>query len=179
MFPARCLMPAANLKRSLGTMTDTTYQIRAFVPGDGAALAAIYQSAVDQIAKADYSEVQRAAWLSIAPTGDAMETAYGDGRLALVAVDHESQAIGFSDLEDDGHIQFLYVAPGAAGRGVGSGLIATLERAARQRGLERISSEASETALPVFLKQGFECLHRRDLKIEDVCIHNYSVEKLL
>jgi putative acetyltransferase len=160
-------------------MTDKTYQIRAFEPGDGDALAAIYQGAVDQIARVDYSEIQRAAWLSIAPTGDIMETAYGDGRLALVAVDHDARVIGFSDLEEDGHIQFLYVDPGAAGRGVGSSLIRALEGAARQRGLGRLYSEASETALPVFLKQGFERLHRRDLKIGDVDIHNYSVEKRL
>lgn len=154
-------------------------RIRAFAPGDGEGLAAIYRRAVEEWTGADYSDLQRSAWISIAPSGEAIEAFYRDGRLAFVAVDEREEPVGCSDLEKDGHIQFLYVAPEAAGRGIGTRLIATLERAARDEGLDRLYSEASETALPVFLKSGFERLPRRDLKIDEVAIHNYSVEKRL
>jgi len=153
--------------------------IRAFAPGDGEWLAAIYRRAVEKRTGDDYSDLQRSAWISIAPSGEVIEAFYGDGRLAFVAVDEREEPVGFSDLEKDGHIQFLYVAPEAAGRSIGTRLIATLEQAAREEGLDRLYSEASETALPVFLKSGFKRLQRRDLMIDGVAIHNYSVEKRL
>lgn len=159
------------------SLNATSFHVRRFLATDTDALAAIYRRAVTDLAGADYSQEQLAAWLSIAPTSEALATLYGDGRQTFIAIDQDARAIAFSDLEDDGHIQFLYVDPAFAGRGVATALLAEIDTAARRSNLGRIHAEASETALPVFLRQGFERVHRRDLSITGVSIHNYAVEK--
>jgi putative acetyltransferase len=160
-------------------MVAKGYDVRPFLPGDGDALASIFRRSVAELARADYTEAQRRAWLSRAPSGDAIELAYGDGRRAFVGVDGTGCPVGFSDVEHDGHIQFLYVHPAAAGRGVAARLLAALEAAARVDGLTLLFSEASETALPVFTMSGFRIVRRRDFDIDGVAIHNYAVEKNL
>ncbi|MEQ9259468.1 MAG: GNAT family N-acetyltransferase [Roseovarius sp.] len=153
--------------------------IRAYVESDCEALAGIYSRTVARRAVADYTGPQIEAWLSIAPTSQRIAEFYSDGRLALVAVDNRGRPIGFSDMEADGHIQFLYVDPAATGRGVGARLLAEIEAAARQSELARLYSESSETALSVFLKAGFTSLQRRNLVVAGTGIHNYAVEKRL
>jgi putative acetyltransferase len=60
-------------------------------------------------------------------------------------------------------------------------VLAAAEDAARARGLERLSTEASELAQPVFARAGYVMLHRRDFTIPGeggaVAIHNYAMEK--
>jgi multidrug transporter EmrE-like cation transporter len=99
--------------------------------------------------------------------------------VALVAVDEADSPLAFIDLEADGHIDLLYCAPEFAGSGLADGLYEAVEAAARAGGIARLYSEASEAALRFFRKRGFVMLHRRDLKIGDVAIHNYAVEKPL
>ena len=53
------------------------------------------------------------------------------------------------------------------------------EAEARDRGMSRLYSEASEAALRFFEKHGFTCLERRELLVQDTSIHNYQVEKKL
>lgn len=169
-------------RRYLGSSApqfDGFPRVRRFRESDAPRLTAIYRAAVQERAKDDYSAQQIAAWLSVIPSAQDFAVKYGDGRLALVAEDGAGQAVGFTDLEKDGHIDFLYLHPDWAGQGLAARLIATLESEARCHGLPRIFAEASETALPFFLRQGFRCLARRELRLGAVEIHNYSVEKRL
>lgn len=82
-------------------------------------------------------------------------------------------------LEADGHIDLFYCAPELSGSGVAGQLYDAAESAARAAGMVRLYSEASEAAQRFFRKRGFVILHRRDLKIGDVAIHNFAVEKPL
>jgi putative acetyltransferase len=51
--------------------------------------------------------------------------------------------VAFIDLEPDGHIDRLYAAPEAAGRGVAPRLYDAIETVARAQGIERLFTEAS------------------------------------
>jgi putative acetyltransferase len=99
--------------------------------------------------------------------------------LALVTEGDDGEVLAFGDLEADGHIDFLYAAPEAVGKGVAAALYDELETAARERGIARLYSEASEAARRLFLKKGFTVLHRRDFDVRGVPIHNYAMEKRL
>ena len=100
-----------------------------------------------------------------------------DGRLRLVAVAED--IAGFIDVEPDGHIDLLYVAPAAAGSGVARLLLETAEALTPLSGVDRLYAEASETARPVFERLGFTVLARRDFEVAGVPIHNWAVEKRL
>lgn len=154
-------------------------RIRPFIPADGAALHDLYGRAVREIGARDYDAAQVAVWAALAPTADRFCAMAADGRTVLVAVDDGDCPLAFGDLEADGHIDFLYCAPEAAGTGVTESLYAALEASAREQGIASLYSEASELARRFFLKRGFVVERRRDFEVAGVPIHNYAVRKVL
>lgn len=153
--------------------------IRHFRSDDAPRLREIYKASVTEIGARDYSPDQLRVWAALAPTAERFAELMGDGRIALVATDKDDRAIAFTDLEPGGHIHFLYADPEAAGAGVVSILYDELEDRARDLGITRLYSEASEAALRFFLKKNFTKTARRDFEVEGVAIHNYAVEKRL
>lgn len=156
-----------------------TVKIRQYDAKDAVALANLYVRSVRIIGPCDYSSSQVEAWLSLRPSAERMHQFSTDGRTRLVAVDVSDQPMAFADLENDGHIAFLYCSPEVAGTGVASALYDELERIAREHGAIRLYSEASEAARRFFLRKGFVVTARRQFEISGVPIHNYAVEKLL
>ena len=154
-------------------------RIRRYEARDAGALAELYRRSVEQIGPKDYTEEQVRAWAALGPCPAQIDARANDGRTTLVAVDERDQPLAFGDLEHDGHIAYLYCAPEAAGQGVTTALYDQLEQIARERGMKRLHSEASEAARRFFLKKGFAVVRRRALEIAGVPIHNYAMEKRL
>ena len=73
----------------------------------------------------------------------------------FVAVSDDDAPVGWIELEPDGHVEMLYCAPEAAGRGVAPQLYAAAEALARERGLTRLTTAASQFAESFFLKHGW------------------------
>lgn len=151
--------------------------IRPYQPADAAGLSVLYERAVRQLGARDYSGAQIEAWASLAPSAEALDGRMRDGRFRLVAVTDD--IAGFIDVEPDGHIDLLYVAPAAAGCGVARTLLETAAALAPLSGAVRLYAEASETARPVFERLGFSVMARRDFAVAGVAIHNWAVEKPL
>jgi len=152
-------------------------RVRPGTEADAAALSALYEASVRGLGAGDYSGEQVAAWASLTPSAETFAGRMADGRMRLVA---ELETIaGFIDVEADGHIDLLYVAPEAAGQGVARLLLETAEALAAARGVLRLYAEASETARPVFERLGFTVTARRDFEVAGVAIHNWAVEKAL
>ena len=150
--------------------------LRPYHSTDAAALTTLYVRSVRHYGPRVYTPEQVAVW---AATADVANTAArcGDGRFVVVAQNEAGGLLGFADLEADGHLDMLYVAPEAEGLHVGSQLYAALETHARRRGLHRIFVEASELARPLFERRDFTLLGRNDLVLDGVDIHNYRMEK--
>jgi len=160
-------------------VTRMAPSIRRARPGDADAIADIHRRSVIGIGPRDYSPDQVAAWVGRTPSADVVRTRNADGRTVLVAVGADDRPVAFGDLEADGHIDVLYCAPEAAGQGIASALYDRLEQTARDAGLTRLHVEASEAARRLFAHKGFRELHRRDLEIEGVAIHNFAMQKEL
>jgi putative acetyltransferase len=154
-------------------------KIRRYQARDAKSLATLYVRSVEQIGARHYSPRQVEAWASGGPSPERVHEQAADGRTTLVAVDGSDRPIAFGDLEKDGHIDFLYCAPEAAGAGVASTLCDELEKIARASGVSRLYTEASEAARPLFLRKGFMVTSKRELEISGVPIHNYAMEKRL
>jgi putative acetyltransferase len=152
--------------------------LRAYRADDAAALTILYRRSVQHYGPRAYTAEQVAAWAALA-TVERTAARCADGRHVLVAQDDTDGVLGFGDLEADGHLDFLYVAPEAEGLHVGSLLYAALEEHARGLGLAKIFVEASELARPLFERRGFTVLGRNDLDLAGVAIHNYRMEKTL
>ena len=152
--------------------------LRPYQSDDAPLLTDLYARSVRHYGPRAYSSDQVAAWAATADdAGVAARCA--DGRRVLVAQDDAGRVLGFGDLEADGHLDFLYVAPEAEGLHVGSLLYAALEEHARGLGLSRIFVEANELARTLFERRGFTVLGRNDLDLAGVAIHNYRMEKRL
>lgn len=152
--------------------------LRRYRPADAAALADLYARSVRHYGPRAYTPAQVEVW---AATADIARTAArcSDGRWVVVAQDAAGTVLGFAELEADGHLDMLYVAPDAEGLHVGARLYAALETHARNQGMRRLFVEASELARPLFERRGFTLLGRNDLVLDGVGIHNYRMEKRL
>ncbi|GAA0869573.1 GNAT family N-acetyltransferase [Brevundimonas basaltis] len=150
--------------------------IRPWRPSDSGALSALYEASVRRLGARDYTPAQIEAWASLTPSPEALTARMQDGRSRLVA-ESNADVAGFIDIEPDGHIDLLYVAPSATGQGVARTLLETAEALAPVSGAARLYAEASETARPVFERLGFSVVARRDFEVAGVPIHNWAVEK--
>ncbi len=151
--------------------------IRSYERRDAAGVADVFYRSVREVAVSDYTAEQVQAWVPARWDAEQEHRRSGDGRLVLVAAGESGQVVAFIDLEPDGHIDRLFCAPEAAGRGVAARLYDAMETAARAQGIERLFTEASELARRFFERKGFTVLERQDLIVRGVPIHNYRMAK--
>jgi putative acetyltransferase len=151
--------------------------IRNYNLRDAPEIVQLFFETVRSVNRGDYSEEQLRAWAPSVPDPDKWHSRMAERR-TLVA-EEAGEVVGFAELEDDGHLDMLYVRGDAVGRGVGRRLYEAVEREAQAQSLGRIFTEASITARPVFEGQGFRVLHRNDLVVRGVGMRNFSMEKPL
>lgn len=131
------------------------FVVRPFQAEDAPALARIYHRAVREGAASAYSPDQRRAWSPEPPEGaDWVDRL---GRSHTVVAWGERAPVGFITVDlARAHVELVFVAPEAAGQGVGSVLLAIVERMADARCIFELTVHASDVALPLFLAHGWQ-----------------------
>lgn len=138
--------------------------VRPAVAADAAAIVAVHHAAVHRSAAAAYPRETLDAWSG--PPGEArfrrMREVIEEGdELVLVAEVEGSRIVGFGAviprLEE---LRSLYVDPDAGGRGVGTRLLAALERLAVERGLARLTLNSSVNAEGFYRRAGYATVER-------------------
>jgi len=153
--------------------------IRLYREDDAQSIVALLNDSVKELAGAFYSSEQVTAWLDALPDLDRIHRTRRDGRTTFLSVSGHGEVQAFTDIEPDGHIDFLYVTSAMVGQGVASRLYDHLETFAFQKNIKRLYTEASEHACRFFLKKGFRQLERREFEIGNTLIHNFAMEKIL
>jgi putative acetyltransferase len=156
---------------------SVTVHIRPYVVSDLDTLIALFNGAVRRVASRDYTPAQIAAWAPDTPDRTAWAARLA-GRATLVA-EIDGVVAGFSDLEPDGHIDMLFVDADYQGRGVAGALLDRIEAMAREQGLERLFTEASITARPMFEHRGFSVETAQDVALRGQTFRNYRMVKAL
>jgi putative acetyltransferase len=149
---------------------------RPYLSSDAALCAAIFRAAVEELTIDDYDEDQREAWASRSDDVAAFGARLA-GALTIVAI-VEGGPVGFGSLKGD-VIDMLFVAPAVAGRGVGTALLDALVKLAAARGVRKLTSEVSDTALLVFERQGFAAERRNAVQIDGQWLANTTMAKTL
>ena len=135
--------------------------------------------AIVEIAPRAYSPEQIATWRSRHCGTARYRERVAEGDAVFVAVDQRDRPIGYALVQTDGHLDHLYLHPDHTRRGLAERLLDAAETFARDRGIKRLCSEASDPARPAFERAGYRMTHRRDFSIEGVPIHNWAMEKPL
>ncbi len=155
----------------------TAIALRPYLPADVARCAAIFRDAVEETAADDYDEDQRAAWAARADY-EAAFSAKLSNMLTIVAV-IEGEIVGFAALDGSETFDTLYVDPVAGRMGVATALVDAVVRLARARGAKRIAADVSDTAKPVFERQGFVAERRNLVTLGDQWLANTTMSKAL
>jgi putative acetyltransferase len=158
-------------------VSSTTVRIRSYEAGDAPALARLFYETVHAVNRGDYSPEQLQAWAPEVPDSEAWH-ARMSGRCTLVA-EKDDEAVGFAELERDGHLVMFYLRKDAVRQGVGSRLYLAVEQVARKRRLGRIFTEASITARPFFERQGFRVVGEQAVARRGARLTNFAMEKSL
>ena len=87
----------------------------------------------------------------------------------------DDQVAGFTDVDDSGYIDMLFVNPDFGRRGVASALLAHVVDVGRQRGLPPLATFASLTSQPVFERQGFVATGARYFGEGDLAAKTYAM----
>lgn len=149
--------------------------VRPYTDSDLEAVVAVFTSSIHVLAAAAYDEKQRMAWAPQPP-----DLSYMRRRLqplqTFVAVAGDDIA-GFNSFELNGHIDFLYVAPGYARRGVASLLYRRVENALLSAGVRKLFTEASIVARPVFERFGFVVTEEQEVSLRGSSFRRYAMRK--
>jgi putative acetyltransferase len=151
--------------------------LRPFLPADTPLLAEIFRESVMELTAEDYTEAQQQAWVSAADDLEAFARRMG-GQLTLIAT-LQGSPVGFASLEAAGKIDLLYVHPAAAGQGIGAMLTDALEKLAANRGADKLTVDASDTARGFFEKRGFVAQQRNSISVGDEWLANTTLAKSL
>lgn len=155
--------------------TSVVFHIRAYRPTDPEALAAVFIAAIRETASKDYDKAQIDAWAQVDRKTWARQRLSSPTWVAIIG----RSAVGFADLEPDGHLDMMFVHPAHQRSGIATALLTTVEAAARAQRLSRIFTEASIPARPFFERHGFSVISAQHAEIRGQRLTNYRMAKLL
>ena len=152
--------------------------LRRYRDGDAQALCEIFFRSVREIGRAKYDDAQVRAWAHDVPDATAWGRRMREND-TFVAVRDGDVPVGWVELETGGHVEMLYCAPEAAGRGVAARLYAAAETLARERGLTALTADASRFAESFFRKHGWSVDERETVIRFGVEIQRARMSKAL
>lgn len=148
-------------------------EIRSYRNSDYVEIADLFHDSVHAIDDSYYTKAQLEAWAPTPPDYELWKQ-----RLALkepfVALEG-SKIVGFIELEENGHIDCLYVHKEYQGKGVASTLLQYLSNIAKTKGITNLHVEASKVAMPLFKKFGFELKKVNKVSLRGQSLLNYSM----
>lgn len=152
--------------------------VRSFQASDLQDVLQLFYDTIQTVNCRDYTAEQIEVWSSGALQNpdrwlDRLQTS-----MTYVA-EINGQLVGFTNLEQDGHIDLFYCHSHYQGQGVGSTLLRQIEATAHTQDIKRLFTEASITAKPFFQRRGFRVVREQQVERNAVQFRNFVMEKVL
>ena len=164
-------------KAWLGHNMSNAIKVRVFNITDLEQVLKLFYETVHTVNASDYSQEQRDAWapknLDRKRWKTMLLTSY------TYVVEQGNQILGFGSLTTNGTLDHIFVHKDHQGQGVGKLLLATLEGKAREQNLREITTEASITAQPFFLENGYAVVKQQEKVVHNVAMPNVVMKKEL
>ena len=150
----------------------TDFTIREAQQTDTIALKELFQNTVLAVNSKDYSQAEVEDWAScgddLSNIEEMIKTHY-----FIVAVNQQSQIVGFSSITSQGYLHSMFVHKDFQGKGIATMLLEEIERYAITAGIMRITSEVSLTARPFFEKKGYVVEEEQKRKANQLSLTNF------
>ena len=152
------------------------FMIRVALQSDAVELKQLFQNTVLAINRRDYSQAEVEDWAScgdnLANIKDMIKTHY-----FIVAVNQQSEIVGFSSITPQGYLHSMFVHKDFQGKGIAIMLLNAIEQYAITNGIMRITSEVSLTARPFFEKRGYMVEEEQKRKANQLSLTNFWMAK--
>lgn len=153
------------------------FPLRPYLAADIMPLRDLFAASIEELTAEDYNEDQRIAWASAAADADAFAKRLSSNLTLVVHI--EDEHLGFATLKDNAVLDMVYVHPWHARIGVATALVDAMEKIATARGVEAMTVEASDTAVPFFEDRGYVATSRNLVEMDDEWLSNTSMTKQL
>ncbi|HEX8457037.1 MAG TPA: GNAT family N-acetyltransferase [Pyrinomonadaceae bacterium] len=145
---------------------------------DCRSIAGVHAAAISAIDTTFYTAEEIRAW-AVPKQPESYEASI-DSKEFFVAEEDDGVIVGFGVLnQESAEVEAVYVSPVAERRGVGLGMLRTLEERARAYRLRMLRLSASLNAVPFYERAGYaaheEAKHRLATGIEIACIRMTKV----
>lgn len=152
------------------------FVIRTAHQSDSAELRDLYRNTVLTVNRRDYSQAEVEDWASC---GEDLSKIEGmiKSHYFIVAVNHQSQIVGFSSITPQGYLHSMFVHKDFQGVGVATRLLEEIERYAVENQISRITSEVSLTARPFFERRGYIMEVEQKRKANQLSLTNFLMAK--
>lgn len=151
--------------------------IRSLTAADYEAAARIFFAAVHEGTRNLYTPEQRRAWGGEAVNLDTWRSVFLEVEGCFA--EDEGGPLGFMTLDQAGYIDFAFVHPDAARKGIGAALFAEVERRARAQAIAELTTNASLAAQPFFARHGFEIVEKEEIARNGATLTRYAMRKTL
>ncbi|MBC8570283.1 GNAT family N-acetyltransferase [Zongyangia hominis] len=146
--------------------------LRSYQPADCAQLAALFYGTVHSVNARDYTPAELDAWTGSSVDLDAWNRSFLEHY--TVVAEENGIIVGFGDMDATGYLDRLFVHKDAQGRGIGSAICDALERAVSS---EMITTHASITAKPFFLRRGYLLVEEQQVRRGKERLTNFVMQK--
>lgn len=146
--------------------------IREYLLSDCKCLTELFYQTVHSVNGKDYTNEQLNAWA----TGNVDMEKWHQSlsrNFSLVAI-KDGIIVGFGDIDRSGYLDRLYVHRDYQGQGIATAICDKLEAAFP---VEKISTHASITAKPFFLRRGYKVIKEQQVIRLNISLTNYIMEK--
>lgn len=150
--------------------------LRRYRTSDCGRMAELFYETIHSVNAADYTKEQLDAWA----TGNVDLTAWDKSFLEHFTIvaeetgDDGKRIVGFGDIDSTGYLDRLYVRKDRQRRGIASAICGELENAVDAA---KITTHASITARPFFLKRGYRVVREQQVERGGILLTNYVMEK--
>lgn len=153
----------------------STTSIRHYQPSDLPAIIQLFKEAVAAINIKHYTPEQIAVWTDINPIKWQSKL---ENMIVFVA-EIDSTIVGFADMTHEGYLDHLYVHKDYQARWVSLHLFKAIEKAARELGLTKLTTDCSITAKIPAERIGFKVIKEQVVEKHGMKFINYHMEKKL
>ena len=148
-------------------------EIRKYQSSDLKVICELFYETINTINRYDYNNYQIKVWSNrsnfLLTQDDFFNSMY-----TLVAVENE-KVLGYGNIDKRGYLDHLYVHKDYQGKQIATKLCDKLEQYCKD--VKSLTVHASISAKPFFEKRGYKVIKEQSVKVDNVYLTNYLMEK--